>query len=373
MSLDANSTLNSNHNNQKGIMSNININNESRKQSTISNKLENDENEEEELVDNLKFNTLITNPLAFPAAKRSSTESLSNKFSIDLPNVSKQKIHEYLNDDLINAIDASPNTPLTQKISSNQKMSLIEDDSLKEGSKPTINININMSTTQKNIINNIVPVALGNKMNIVGTESEGLKAFDPQNLILNNNTQNLNILQQLKMEAGQKNQSNFNLPMNYPASQSLPPNTQNTQQSVSLNEKIPQQNDQKNTKKSKDKKGKKGFEIRDGDWACFSCSNLNFAFRNKCNRCGMSKEDSIKNFDVANYKLMMSMRNNVGFRNYGMGVGSAGGVGNFGYNYMNMPIGVYMQGNSIAYNGQFNNGINQGNNIIVGQVGNQMV
>lgn len=24
---------------------------------------------------------------------------------------------------------------------------------------------------------------------------------------------------------------------------------------------------------------------REGDWICFSCNNLNFAFRKKCNRC----------------------------------------------------------------------------------------
>ena len=37
-------------------------------------------------------------------------------------------------------------------------------------------------------------------------------------------------------------------------------------------------------------KGKKPFEIREGDWTCFHCNNLNFSFRLKCNRCGLSKE-----------------------------------------------------------------------------------
>ena len=42
-------------------------------------------------------------------------------------------------------------------------------------------------------------------------------------------------------------------------------------------------------KKNK-QKGKKYFEVRDGDWRCNQCNNLNFSFRNKCNRCNLPKE-----------------------------------------------------------------------------------
>ena len=42
----------------------------------------------------------------------------------------------------------------------------------------------------------------------------------------------------------------------------------------------------------KNVKPKKPFEIREGDWTCSNCNNLNFSFRVKCNRCFISKEQS---------------------------------------------------------------------------------
>ena len=42
----------------------------------------------------------------------------------------------------------------------------------------------------------------------------------------------------------------------------------------------------------KKNKVKRITEERPGDWICFFCHNLNFSFRIKCNRCGISKEIS---------------------------------------------------------------------------------
>ena len=42
------------------------------------------------------------------------------------------------------------------------------------------------------------------------------------------------------------------------------------------------------------KKKVKPFIERSGDWFCFNCKNLNFAFRLVYNRCHISKIESLK-------------------------------------------------------------------------------
>ena len=42
------------------------------------------------------------------------------------------------------------------------------------------------------------------------------------------------------------------------------------------------------------KKKTRPFTERVGDWICKNCKNLNFAFRNECNRCKMPKKDCIE-------------------------------------------------------------------------------
>lgn len=53
-------------------------------------------------------------------------------------------------------------------------------------------------------------------------------------------------------------------------------------------------------------KNNKMFSERIGDWNCFHCNNLNFAFRTVCNRCQLSKEES----DAFLMKFQMNNINN---------------------------------------------------------------
>ena len=43
---------------------------------------------------------------------------------------------------------------------------------------------------------------------------------------------------------------------------------------------------------------KKPYVERAGDWVCFSCNNLNFSFRNICNRCKLTREKSDMQYDA---------------------------------------------------------------------------
>ena len=63
-------------------------------------------------------------------------------------------------------------------------------------------------------------------------------------------------------------------------------------QVIMLNNKI-NENQQK-IKETNNNKKKKNFSERAGDWVCFKCKNLNFSFRNNCNRCQLTKNDSAK-------------------------------------------------------------------------------
>ena len=63
--------------------------------------------------------------------------------------------------------------------------------------------------------------------------------------------------------------------------------------------------DYKKNKKSKNKtkKEKKYFE-REGDWCCYKCKNMNFTFRNYCNRCNYSKENSENDYEKVRRNML---------------------------------------------------------------------
>ena len=54
------------------------------------------------------------------------------------------------------------------------------------------------------------------------------------------------------------------------------------------------------------KNRKKKFIERKGDWRCSKCKNINFSFRDKCNKCQISKEES-ENFFVTLEKNLLKI------------------------------------------------------------------
>ena len=66
-------------------------------------------------------------------------------------------------------------------------------------------------------------------------------------------------------------------------------------------------NENKTRKKKEKKKKRINFVKREGDWICYKCKNLNFAFRNLCNKCKLPKEESEKYlFDIGNELMKLA-------------------------------------------------------------------
>ena len=108
---NSNQPKETNNNNENTILSNLANNGEKK------NNVQNKEDEMDD-SDNLKFKGFLpTNTDPFILQRLDSNSSpiaAQYKFSIDMPNVSKQRLHEYLNNDLLNALDS----PSISKINS---------------------------------------------------------------------------------------------------------------------------------------------------------------------------------------------------------------------------------------------------------------
>lgn len=89
------------------------------------------------------------------------------------------------------------------------------------------------------------------------------------------------------------------------------PNNQSNQKIC--NNKFMLNNKQGNVIKKKKPKKKKLNE-RDGDWTCFKCKNLNFAFRSFCNRCQMLKDQSDYEHDAFMNNLLQMINQNESLR-----------------------------------------------------------
>jgi hypothetical protein len=334
---DVNSVIKLTENEQK----NLNIQPQNFSNLNQANLIDQDkENEELDDTENLRFKGNNSNWNAFLKQRLDSCDSTpaQYKFSIDLPNVPKQRLHEYLNDDLLNALDVSPNIPnLNSGLSNNKKLSIS---------------NENNNNNPNNLYGfDLYPQMADNKnknleINQINNNKNNLSDFN------NHNMNNMNNINNMNYNLGNTNNFNNYMNYNYINNASLNYNINNPQIYVPTkfrnkdqigeknkqfnlyqNPKKEEQNNGKNkfdggNKKNnqnskKEGKNKKHFEVRAGDWTCSKCNNLNFSFRNKCNRCGLPKELNNRyepmNPEIfnqnENYQLMNGMNSNLIYGN----------------------------------------------------------
>ena len=256
--------------NENKILSNSEKNNEQN-----GNNIQNKEDDMDD-SDNLKYKDFMPqNSVPLFNQRLDSSDSpiaAQYKFSIDMPNVSKQRLHEYLNNDLLNALDVSPSiSKLNSGLNNN---------------KPQNEINID------NNPNNLYGFSLYPQANNPNNMNQNYNFQNP----INNN--NYNFSKDINYNYSNGNQNYYqnynnkfpNLTYNMNVKEFIPTkmrmNEQNNTKDIQIN---PKNKFSSGNKKNK-QKGKKYFEVRDGDWRCNQCNNLNFSFRNKCNRCNLPKE-----------------------------------------------------------------------------------
>ena len=335
------------------------------------------ENEEMDEIDNLGVKGNINNNYNSALMQRldscdSPIPNAQFKFSIDLPNVPKQRLHEYLNDDLLNALDVSPNIPnISSGIINNKNMQAENLDNnpnnlfgfslYPESSENNIDnqnnnnnnnnlqeFNNNQSEIYKNIDNKkIIKDNNINEINKNVFNNNNISNSSNNNNIINNNFnnfQNFNFVNNINNINYQNIPKNTNLNYNINNPQIyIPTKLRNKDQINMINSKeintLKKQEEQNNAKNKFDNgnkknnqnqntkkeggKNKKHFEVRAGDWTCGKCNNLNFSFRNKCNRCGLPKEMSSKYEPMnpemfgqnMNFPLMNGMNANFMYRN----------------------------------------------------------
>ena len=242
----------------------------------------------DDIDDNLGFNAQNNNAGSFfrPIIDSSNSLSFNYKFSIDQPNVTKQRLNEYLNYDLLNELDVSPSVSKRNSGMNNNPQ--------------------NINNTGDNNPENLYGFSLysqpnnqnfGNANNFQNLNANFNNFNNPNNInnnyqnIPNNNNYNQNINNHyITLNSNSK----AYIPLKYRKKE------QNTQAN-NVNDLKINKNTFANANKNK-QKNKKYFEVRDGDWICCKCNNLNFSFRNKCNRCLLPKKLSI-NMQLTNQNM----------------------------------------------------------------------
>ena len=296
-----------------------------------------------------------------------------SKLSIDTPDISNQRLKEYLNEDLLNAIDVSPMATPKNIINENNEINMDHKD-LFQFSLYNNNKNENDEKEEKeekeeinelNVINELSKIKLdeinkikedegGGNLNIINNDNinninnnidnenndmNNIFDMNKDNIFFNNdnninNINNININDNNKenntpeknnntniITEEKKEKENIEKKENKENTENKEKNNTSKKNYYQTNYQYPfimgsyvtqpiinpmnpfgHENKFDGNKKyqvlvpftvlKKNTKTKKPFEIREGDWTCSNCNNLNFSFRVKCNRCYISKEQS---------------------------------------------------------------------------------
>ena len=231
----------------------------------------------------------------------------NNKSNVDL-NLSEKNLHEFLNDDLIKALDndlMNPDDYCDKSDSSSSNPNISESSNYtSQTNSPEPNIKISKSDKPELTTN------LNKKNCIIINSKDAYNNPDINNGNgINNKEKNGNIKKGEKVEKMNDMEINIKEKINMLNNPLLPPmiipKGDNNEIEKMLKKEKEHKKESKESIKEKrnnclknkfdpddkpmtnlEEKTKLPLEIRVGDWICLFCNNLNFSFRIKCNRCG---------------------------------------------------------------------------------------
>ena len=237
-----------------------------------------------------------------------------NKLNFDATEeINEKKLHDYLNCDLIKALDPSPFIPNTSEISnvgttfgSELQNFSLNSSNIQKNNQEEDNFNFFDEEQRKNLEHNTISFFREkSKKSLIKSENTKIKVEEKKPEI---KTEEKTIKQYL---------GNIN-PLDVPAFIPKKLKNKKRREEENTSKKNKEINNILKNKYDDDvdsvviisnlmneEKTKLPLEIRDGDWICLYCNNLNFSFRIKCNRCGLLRKSSSKMMDniIANENM----------------------------------------------------------------------
>lgn len=213
-----------------------------------------------------------------------------------------------LQENLRNLSLQNAQNPILNKVVSDKKQTVLENIPGQNKQQFSNASKTNISTLDKSLENNLNKQNSPNKdimsssVNTTMTQSsENFGRPSGLNFDSLTSTQNLNNLSNLTNLANMNLNPNLNLNSNDNINNNNNLNNLNAMNNLNL---PMQQLAAENSANQDNKKKKKPFVERVGDWVCIKCKNLNFSFRVVCNRCQLTKAESDKLFEQYMKNLM---------------------------------------------------------------------